>query len=172
MNKEIWKDIKGFEKRYMVSNLGRVKSMKYRHHNKEEILKQEINHNYKRVCLFEKNGKRKHYRVHRLVAETFIPNPYNYKEVNHKDENPSNNCVNNLEWCEHIYNINYGTRTEKARLKIIKPIIQYDKNNKFIKKYNSINEIEKELNYNRSNIIACAKGRLKTAYSYKWRYEC
>lgn len=170
MNKEIWKDISNFEGRYMVSNLGRVKSLKYRHHNKEEILKQENNFNYKRVCLFTKDGKRHHFRVHRLVAMAFIPNPNKYKEINHKDENPSNNCVDNLEWCEHKYNINYGTRTEKAKLNIIKSILQYDKNNNFIKQYNSITEVEKEFNFNRSNIIACAKGRILTAYGYKWKY--
>lgn len=170
MIEEVWKDIPNFEGRYMASNLGRVKSMKYRHHNKEEILKQESNHNYKRVCLFTKDGRRHHFRVHRLVATTFLPNPNNYNEINHKDENPSNNCVDNLEWCEHTYNINYGTRTQKARLGIIKSIKQYDKNNNFIKKYNSITEIEKEFNFNRSNIIACAKGRISTAYGFKWKY--
>lgn len=104
------------------------------------------------------------------MAMTFLPNPNNYNEINHKDENPSNNCVDNLEWCEHTYNINYGTRTQKARLGIIKSIKQYDKNNNFVKKYNSITEIEKEFNFNRSNIIACAKGRISTAYGYKWKY--
>jgi len=167
---EVWKDIPNFEGRYMVSNLGRIKSMKYRHHNKEEILKQESNQNYKRVCLYTKDGKRHHFGVHRLVAMAFLPNPNNYNEINHKDENPSNNCIDNLEWCEHTYNINYGTRTQKARLGIIKPIEQYDKNNNFIKKYNSITEIEKEFNFNRSNIIACAKGRISTAYGFKWKY--
>lgn len=169
--KEEWKDIKGYEGRYMVSNFGRVKSMKYRHHNTVEILKQDNNLGYKRVCLYTKNGKRKRIKVHRLVAEAFIPNPNNYLYINHKDENKNNNRVDNLEWCTQSYNINYGTRTERANAKKQKAIIQIDRQNKFINRYNSITEIEKKLNYNRSNIIACAKGRLKTAYGYIWRYE-
>lgn len=170
MENEVWKDIQGFENRYMVSNLGRIKSLKYRHHNKIEILKQENNHGYKRVCLFTKNGKRKHFKVHRLVALAFISNPNNYKEINHKDEDRTNNCATNLEWCDHTYNINYGTRTQKTRLKIMKPIIQYDKNYNYIKKFNSITEAEKEIEGNRANLIACMKGRIPTAYGYKWKY--
>lgn len=169
--KEIWKDIPNFEGRYMVSNLGQVKSMKYRHHNKVQILKQEKNHGYKRVCLFTKDGKRHHFRVHRLVAITFIPNPNNYKEINHKDENLTNNHVDNLEWCNHAYNINYGTRTERAKINMMKPILQFDKNNNFIKRYNSISEAAKLFGYDTSNIICCAKGRISTAYGYKWKYE-
>lgn len=170
MEKEIWKDIVGFEKRYMISNLGRVKSLKYRHHNKIEILKQEDNFGYKRVCLFTKDGKRKHFRVHRLVATAFIPNPKKHKEINHKDENTGNNCVDNLEWCDRKYNINYGNRNEKSASKRRKVILQFDRENNFIKKYNSIIELEKKFKFNRSNIIACAKGRISTAYNFKWKY--
>lgn len=167
---EIWKDIKGFEGRYMISNLGRVKSMKYRHHNKVEILKEDFKFGYKRVCLFTKDGKRKRIRVHRLVAQAFIPNPNNYSIINHKDENKENNRADNLEWCTQKYNINYGTRTERASTKIRKAIIQIDEENKIINQYNSIKEVEENLKYNRSNIIACAKGRIKTAYGYIWKY--
>ena len=130
MIEEVWKDIPNFGGRYMVSNLGRVKSMKYRHHNKIEMLSQESQSKYKRVALYSKDDKRKWYRVHRLVAQCFIPNPNNYKEINHKDENPSNNCVNNLEWCDRSYNINYGNRNKKVALKKNKSILQFDKNNK------------------------------------------
>ena len=62
MENEVWKDIVGFENRYMISNFGRVKSLKYRHHSKIEILKQEINWGYKRISLFTKDGKKKHFR--------------------------------------------------------------------------------------------------------------
>ena len=170
MKEEVWKDIPNFEGRYMVSNLGRIKSLKYGHHDKEQILLQGNDREYKRVCLYPKSGKRKWYRVHRLVAESFIPNPNNYKEINHKDENPSNNCVDNLEWCDRSYNINYGNRNKKVALKKNKSILQFDRNNNFIKQYNSITEVEKKINFNRSNIIACLKGRIPTAYGYKWKY--
>ena len=93
---EIWKDKKDYEGHYQVSNLGRVKSIKF---GKEIILKQKIRGGYYSVGL-SKNGIVKTYYVHRLVAEAFIDNPNNYKEVNHKDECKSNNIVSNLEWCE------------------------------------------------------------------------
>ena len=84
---EIWKDIEGYEGKYQVSNLGNIKSLNYRGHGGVKLLRQDIVYNgYKGVNLF-KNGKRKHYRVHRLVAMTFIPNPKNLPMVNHKDEN-------------------------------------------------------------------------------------
>lgn len=170
MLEEVWKDIRNYEGRYMVSNLGNVKSIKYRHHNKEQKLKLLDNHGYKRVCLFSKDGKRRYFRVHRLVAVAFLPNPNNYKEINHKDENTANNKADNLEWCNRSYNINYGNRNKKAASKLNKSISQYNKNNVFIKKYNSIVEICNLFNFNRSNIIACLKKRIPTAYGYIWKY--
>ena len=112
--KEEWKDIKGYEGLYQVSNLGRVKSLGNNKSKKEKILDPKPNmYGYKEVRL-SKEGKRKPYKVHRLVAIYFIPNPNNYKEVNHKDEDKTNNHVSNLEWCDRKYNINYGTRNKKA----------------------------------------------------------
>ena len=117
MNKtEEWRDIKGYEGIYQVSNLGRVKSLKgwngKKYISREKILKvskQEISKTYCRYKVdLIKDGERKNLKVHRLVAEAFIPNPNNYKEVNHKDSNPLNNCVCNLEWCDHKYNIKHS----------------------------------------------------------------
>ena len=120
---EIWKDIViekngvsyDFSGKYQVSNMGRVKSLidnhgKYREH----ILKPRLNkeNKYLQVRLF-KGSKGKEFTVHRLVANAFIPNPNNLPIVNHKDENPSNNCVDNLEWCTNEYNLNYGTSRER-----------------------------------------------------------
>ena len=99
---------------YQVSNLGRVKSLGNDKTRKEKILKPKINNNgYLKVGLY-KNGKVKIFLVHRLVATAFIPNPDNLPVVNHRDENPSNNSVENLEWCTAKYNINYGTRNERV----------------------------------------------------------
>ena len=86
--KEEWKDIKGYEDLYQVSNLGRVKSLNYRRTGNEMILSLRKHKNGYVYIGLSKNGKTKHLRVHRLVAETFISNPNNYLEVNHKDENP------------------------------------------------------------------------------------
>lgn len=122
---EIWKDIVGYEGFYQVSNLGRVKSLDryievtnkrgtlYRRPIKGRLLSlNNVNDDYISVTL-TKDSIGISYSVHRLVAQAFIPNPDNLPQVNHKDENPSNNCVDNLEWCTAKYNSNYGTRREK-----------------------------------------------------------
>ena len=115
--KEVWKDIKDFSN-YEISNLGRIKSKeKYDSINRlkpEIILKTRITTNgYEGVSL-TKEGKRYNKEIHRLVAETFIPNPENYPVVNHKDEDKLNNKVDNLEWCTISYNNSYGTRLKRV----------------------------------------------------------
>ena len=107
-------------------------------------------------------GKRKCCYIHRLVAEAFIPNPNNYPQVNHKDEDKTNNCVNNLEWCDAKYNINYGTRIER----ISKPVYCVELNRTF----NGAAQAARELGINHSNIIGCCKGKRKTTGAYHFRY--
>ena len=122
---EVWKDINGYVGEYQVSNLGRVKSLpKYMYPNgypqlrKEKLLKPSCTgkyRNYLAVCL-----RGKQYRVHRLVAEAFIPNPNNYPMVNHIDKNTLNNQVDNLEWCTNQYNVKYSAKplSEEHKQKI------------------------------------------------------
>lgn len=115
---EIWKDIPNYEGLYQISNLGRVKSLPRKGTNtkKERILKfAKSNKNYL-IAILTKHNKRNAKSVHRLVAEAFIPNPNNFPQVNHKDENRHNNCVDNLEWCTNRYNCNYGNRSAKLSL--------------------------------------------------------
>lgn len=110
--KEIWKDIKGYEGAYQVSNLGNVKSLKT---NKNlYYTKSGRNREYLKVLLV-RNSKRKMVSIHRLVAEHFISNPNNYPCVNHKDECKNNNVWTNLEWCDEKYNANYGTKKLKQK---------------------------------------------------------
>lgn len=110
--KEIWKPVAGFEN-YEVSNLGRIKSLNYNRTGKEKIMKPMKERNgYLRVELC-RNGKIKNFLVHRLIATAFIKNPEGFEQVNHKDENKINNCVDNLEFCDCKYNINYGTHNER-----------------------------------------------------------
>lgn len=116
MNEE-WRDIKGYEGLYQVSNKGNVRHIKF-----NRLLKPSKSGKYI-TAILSKNGKQIGKSVHRLVAETFIPNPNNYPCVNHKDENPHNNSIENLEWCTHSYNINYGTRNKQVRDKKTKNII-------------------------------------------------
>lgn len=102
--KEIWKDCKGYEGKYQVSNLGRVWSI-----GSQKYLKGSYDKDgYIQVYLTAKNGKTKIEKIHRLVALAFLDNPNNYPQVNHKDKNKQNNCVDNLEWCDIKYNNTYS----------------------------------------------------------------
>ncbi|MBN9647722.1 NUMOD4 motif-containing HNH endonuclease [Terrisporobacter glycolicus] len=113
MHIELWKGIEGFEALYMVSTDGRIKSLNYnKTGRKKNMALNNHKRGYKHIVLC-KNGKHKPFQVHRLVAQAFIPNPNNYPCVNHKDQNPSNNNVSNLEWCTHKYNNSYGTAIQK-----------------------------------------------------------
>lgn len=167
---EIWKDIEGYEGLYQVSNLGRVKSLGNNKTRKEKILKGiKERGDYLKVILC-KEGNRKHFKVHRLVASAFIPNYNNLPQVNHKDEDKNNNRVDNLEWCDCKYNINYGSHNKRMIKANSIPIIQFSKTGEFIHKWDSAREAEKELGIDKGNICSCLKGRYKTAGNYKWEY--
>lgn len=161
---EIWKDINGFVGKYQISNLGNVKNAKT-----GRILKQNKKR-YSNVVLYIKS-KPKYYRVHRLVAEAFIPNPNNYPYINHKDENKQNNNVENLEWCDAKYNSNYGKRNELVSKNQSKyKIIQKDLNNNIIKVWDNIWDLTHNTKYKKDSISCCCRGKFKTAYGYKWEY--
>lgn len=189
MVEEIWKDIEGYECKYQVSNLGRIKSLNYNREKQIKILKPHIDcGGYLRVGL-RKEGKEKIYKMHRLVAQAFLPNPNNYPQINHKDEDKTNNCVSNLEWCTPKYNSNYGTRNERLKGKLIvnnyksmlgkfgkdnpnsKPINQYDLEGNFIREWDSTMDVKRELGYCQSSINSCVNGKLKTSYGYIWKYK-
>lgn len=110
--KEIWKDIPGYPD-YQVSQAGHVRSLNYNHTGKKRRLKLQKDRNGYLLVKFYKNGEQKNFLVHRIVTTAFIPNPNNYPCINHKDENPSNNCIDNLEWCDVKYNNNYGNHNKK-----------------------------------------------------------
>lgn len=120
------------------------------------------------------NGKPSVFLVHRLIALTFIDNPNNYPWINHKDEDRSNNSVDNLEWCTPKYNANYGTRIQRQiehqrnREDVSKPVIRILNGEET--RYPSAKQAERELQINNSNIIACCLGKRKTAGGYEWRY--
>lgn len=167
--KEIWRDVKDYEGKYEVSNLGRVRSLNYLHTGKERLLKKQLYKNgYEYVCLY-KNGEEKKCKIHRLVAMAFIPNPDGLPCVNHKDENPSNNVTSNLEWCTAAYNNAYGTRTERT----FKRVYQYMKDGSFVRSYCSTQEASRVTGVKQSNISACCLNRphFKTAGGYIWSFE-
>lgn len=170
---EIWKDIEGYEGLYQISNFGRVKSFpRLGARLKEHILKVTNNNGYMRLSL-AKNKTRKYFYIHVLVAKAFIPNPNKYPEVNHIDENKSNNHVDNLEWCNKSYNANYGNRNKLISLHsaMLRPVLQFDLNGNFIKEYSSIREAVKELKIRSSGISNCCAGRYSKSGGYKWRYK-
>ena len=164
--KEIFKEIKNYEGLYSVSNLGRVYNIRL--HKFMSIFKCK---GYLQLNLM-KNGIRKNFYVHRLVAEAFIENPNNYPCVNHKDENKANNCVNNLEWCSYEYNNNYGShRNNLGKYKII-PVQMLDLQGNIIKEFDSATNAGKYLNMkNPGNDTLCCRGKLKTCYGYRWKYK-
>ena len=177
---EIWKGIKGYEGLYQVSNLGRVKSLErvskhtkgYMAHYKEKILASISEKNGYVRTILTKNNTSKSYYIHRLVAEAFIPNPDNLPEVNHIDENKANNCVNNLEWCTHKYNSNYGTRLKKEHIshinhpKLSKRVLCVETG--II--YNSAHEANRQTNINLTNICKVCRGERHIAGGYHWEY--
>lgn len=176
MKVEIWKMIPGYEGLYMVSNLGRVKSLNYNHTGEEAILKPiKLKHGYLCVHLV-KNGKTFQLKVHRLVAMAFIPNPNNLPCVNHKDEDKANNCVDNLEWCTYEHNNNYGTRNkriskkQKNRKDCSKPILQFTLDGAFVAEWPSLKEIERQLGLNGRHIPECCRGIYRQSHGYVWRY--
>ena len=167
MEKEIWRAIKGYEDLYEVSNFGRVKSL-FRY---KKVLKPIKDTNgYLKVNLY-KNGSHKFVNIHKLVANAFIDNPNNFKYINHKDEDKTNNRVDNLEWCSFYYNLLYGTRLERIAKKNNKPILQFDLNGNFIKEYESITQASKELNIKLDYISSCCLGRRKTSKGYIFKFK-
>lgn len=175
---EIWTDVVGFEGLYMVSNMGRVKSLSKLSNNKRYITDEKIlsprvcgkQREYLAVALTS-NGKTKQYKIHRLVAMAFIPNPEGYNEINHKDEDKGNNRVDNLEWCSRSYNVNYGNGKEKRKQSVIKGVVAYDTSLNIVKEFNSIIEASLFAKFDASNISrACRKvGRISGGFIWKYK---
>ena len=201
ITEEIWKDIEGYEGYYQVSNMGRVKSLerkcKCRSNGiktiQSKILKPGVVKGYLRVNL-RRNNKTKQYQIHRLVAITFLPNENNYPFVNHKDENPSNNRVDNLEWCTPKYNVNYGTARERLS-KALKGKHSGEKHPMYGKQhkeeskkkmserknkpvicittgevFKSVKEASEITGINLGNISECCRGNYKTAGKREWKF--
>lgn len=159
------KDIINFEN-YKISDDGRVWSKK----NNKWLKPIDVN-GYKKASLY-KNGKEYQRLVHRLVAEAFIPNPNNYEEINHINEDKSDNRVENLEWCTSSYNINYGTRIERQVNSISKKVFQYSIDNVLLNTYKSCTEAERENpSFNHRGISYACIGKLKTYKGFKWSHS-
>ena len=163
---EIWKDISGYEGLYQVSNFGRVARLS---HGVRKIRKFGASRGYDVVGLC-KNGKINGFLVHRLVAQAFIPNPQNLPCINHKDENKHNNTTSNLEWCDYVYNNNYGTFKERISKTKSYDVLQWTTDGQFVKKWRGISTASRELGVCRTSIQFCLSGRYQTAGGFVWSY--
>lgn len=182
---EVWRDVVGFEGLYKISNKGNVYSVE----RKDSIGRKRGGFTLKartkkrgyldvNLC---KNGVLKRKLIHRLVAQAFIPNPNNFLEINHKDENKTNNRVENLEWCTRKYNNNHGKRTEKARRKLSKKVKAVNIESGEVLTFNSTQEARNE-GYAGSNVSLACRGVYKdgtgkligdghTYRGHRWSYE-
>lgn len=163
MTEEIWKDVVWYEGLYKVSNLGNVYS-NYVHRS----LKQGNHRDGYKFVILNKNGKSKYMSVHRLVATAFILNQDDLPEVNHKDEDKTNNCVDNLEWCNYSYNATYNDAHLKRGLQLAIPVYAYDRSGDLAYSFPSTREAERKLNMGGSNITMCCKNIGRTCYGFVW----
>lgn len=176
MEKELWKPIKGYEWLYEVSNLGNVRSLPNKTRKGIRLLKKtpDVSYGYYIVNLY-KNGKTVTFRVHRLVAETFLPNPNNYPVVNHINEIKTDNRVCNLEWCTVQYNTCYGTGLKRTSEKQkndpnrSKKIVQMSLSGEVIKVWPSLNETRRN-GFRQHSVYDCCQGKQKTHRGYLWAY--
>lgn len=171
MKEEYWKSFSFGKYEYRISSLGNVWSCK-----SHKILKQSISRGYHIVSLRDGHGNRKTFFIHKLVAEHFIPNPLGLHEVNHKDECKDNNTPNNLEWCTHKYNQNYGTLKQRVSAKNkngvwSKPVLQYSLDGNFMAEFPSTGEVGRVLGFKSPGISLCCVGKKPQYMGYLWRYK-
>lgn len=186
--KEEWRDIPGYEGLYQVSNLGQIKSLgriiqeswsdgtHCRYHSfPEKILKPRKDTNgYLSVGLYDLDRNRKKCRIHRLVAVAFLINDQKLPHINHKDEDPCNNKVSNLEWCDIEYNLNYGNRILKYRKSRGRSVQRLDLNGNLIDTWDSMSHaativygnINKQVDIRRN-----CMGKCKRVLNYSWRFN-
>lgn len=183
---EIWKPIPGYSGYYEASTLGRIRSVerdvvsytgngvKYTKHLKSVVLSQATtnkNGYLVKTVLLSVDGKHKMFVVARLVAMTFIPNPNNLPQVNHKDENSTNNVWTNLEWCDPGYNNRYGGRSKRESITKSTAVLQFLPDGTLVRRWKSSKEAERALGFHHKGILLCCKGVYSQSKGYIWRYE-
>lgn len=180
---EIWKDIEGYEGLYQVSNLGRVRSLlrinrcfDKTYIRKGKVLKGMSDKDGYSYVLLSKEGVQRKFLIHRLVAKHFILNPQNFPQVNHKNEVVNDNRLENLEWCDCVYNIRYGTGVKRrAELQTnkhgAKVVLQFTLDGEFIREFPSTMEIVRVYGFRQSHINECCLGKAKSSYGYVWKYK-
>lgn len=175
---EIWKDIEEYKGYYKVSNLGRVKRILSKNCLKEKVRKIQYKKNGYAVVMLSVNHKYKLCHVHRLVAQSFIPNLYNKSQVNHIDLNKTNNCVDNLEWCSPKENMDHVNNLRVRKNNAIKgignkrnkPVYQYSLDGVFIKEYYSITNASELCGISGGDITVCCQNKRLSSGGYIWSY--
>ena len=183
---EIWKtavyDGEIYEGLYKVSNLGRILSLNYNNTGKPGLMKTFEDKDGYLMTILSKNKEHKTCKVHRLVAFTFLENPENKPEVNHKDENKTNNFVflnedgsvdkekSNLEWKTHRGNCNHGTRNERVAKARSKKVLQLSLDDELIREWESTQECGRN-GFNQGNVAACCRGEKPQYKGFKWKYK-
>lgn len=165
-----FRDIKGFEGKYKISNDGEVLSLLQ---DPPRLLAKKPNAGGKYYMVgLSDDGIMIYALVHRLVGEAFIPNPNNLPQINHKDENGLNNNVDNLEWCDRSYNMNYGTRAHRQAAQVKKAVWQFEKDGTFIREWEGGCDAEEAYNKRTAqNISRCCRRKIKSAYGFVWRFK-
>lgn len=168
---EEWRDVKGYEGKYQVSNLGNIRGLDRKDNFgrpiKGKMLAQRAQKNGYMTVKLRSNGIQKTFRVHRIVADAFCDNPNNLPEVNHIDENKKNNRANNLEWCTRQYNCSYGSGLEKRKEKYSHKCAQI-KEGKVIAEFPSMIEASRKTGVPFSSIQRCISGRYKSSHGFQW----
>lgn len=170
---EVWRPVVGYEGLYEVSNLGRIRSLdRYvgKRLFKSQTLKPKTDRYGYLVVDLRSHSKHKSKTIHRLVAEAFLPNPGNLPQVNHKNEDKTDNRVENLEWCSCEYNINYGTSLKRRAGSQSKTVYQYTLDGILVNVYPSTNECERQTKYKHSYISKCCNGEWKQYKGFRWSY--
>ena len=169
-----WKDIKGDEGRYLISSSGDVISLNYRGSKLSKMLTWKVNNKGYAWVQLRKNGIKEQKLIHRLVAEAFIEKPEGLNLVNHKDENKLNNNTDNLEWCDHTYNVRYSLERHHERKcegkNLALAVVQFDKNGNAIKEWENARAVFLETGMSDWSIAEVCRGNRHTAYGYLWRY--
>ena len=160
---ETFVKVDGFDN-YEVSNLGKVRNMK-----SGKVLKPHLNKDgYLRHCLY-KHNKQKSLFLHKIIATAFVDNPEKKPQVNHIDENKTNNDLSNLEWCTVRENAVHGTRMKRIAEKLSQKVIQLDLNNNVLNEFESMHQAERETGIYATSISRCCNGKVKSAGGFKWR---
>lgn len=159
-----WKTVAEYDK-YEVNIFGEI-----RHKKRKHILTPRKNSSGYGYVAFNINGQRKNFAIHRIVANAFISNPNGYTEINHKDYNRLNNCVDNLEWVSSSQNKQHAYLKVENHISRGKSVNQYDKNGNFIKTFDTVSAAAKEMKCTIGAISNCCLGRTKTSMGYQWRF--